>query len=245
MPVSDARTHRFHVPRLGPGPIDLDAGEAHHALHVLRVKPGQSVEVFDGQGRSAPATVVRTSRREVTLDLGQPNQAQPPARPAVRLAFAVPKGKRLDWLLEKAGELAVATLQPVRFQRSVAGGDLSASKRDKWLAHCVAACKQSGCNWLPELADPVDLAGLLADPGDGAMLVGDLGGQVESLARVWAQAGRPEQCTVVVGPEGGLTEPERDALAGAGFASVRLGATVLRTETACVAIVAALRALAD
>lgn len=245
MPATDARIHRFHVPELGPGRIDLDAGEAHHALHVLRVRPGQSVELFDGRGHSAPATVARTRRREVTVDAAQPDMTQPPARPAVRLAFAVPKGKRLDWLLEKAGELAVATLQPVRFERSVAGGDLSATKRDKWLAHCISACKQSGCNWLPQLADPVDLAGLLADPGDGAMLVGDLGGNAQSLAEVWSQAGKPEECTVVVGPEGGLAEPERDALAESGFASVRLGATVLRTETACVAMVAALRALAD
>ena len=241
------RPARFYVPDWAKGTeVPLPPAEAHHAAHVLRLGPGAAIEVFDGRGRTAEARIAAVRRGQVTLAVGAVRSPASRPEPRVRLAFAVPKGSRLDWLLEKTTELGVAALRPVRFQRSVAGaGDFSDAKRTKWLGHCIAAAKQSGLDWLPDLQDPLPLADFLADPAPG--LFGDLAGDAvtvpQAMARLRGSAatGQPPACgiTVLVGPEGGLTDAEREAVRAAGLLPVRLGRTTLRIETAAVALVAA------
>ena len=146
------RLRRFFCPDLTGPEVVLSDEEAHHALHVLRLSAGAEVSLFDGRGNSAVGRITRAGPRGVVAAV----QRRPPAaqRPGaiVRLAFAVPKGKRLDWLLEKATELAAASLCPVAFHRSIAGGEqLTPAKRRRWLTHCVAAAKQSGTDFLPDI----------------------------------------------------------------------------------------------
>jgi 16S rRNA (uracil1498-N3)-methyltransferase len=246
MEKPEGRT-RFYVPDLAEGAeVPLPPAEAHHAAHVLRLGPGAPIEVFDGCGRTAEARIAAVRRGRVTLAVGAVRGPARRPEPRVCLAFAVPKGSRLDWLLEKATELGVAALRPVRFERSVAGaGDFSDAKRAKWLGHCIAAAKQSGLNWLPDLQDPLPLAGFLADPAPG--LFGDLAGDAvtvpQAIARLRGSAApatrRAGDITVLVGPEGGLTDAEREAVRAAGLLPVRLGHTTLRIETAAIALVAA------
>ncbi|MBE3096322.1 MAG: 16S rRNA (uracil(1498)-N(3))-methyltransferase [Planctomycetes bacterium] len=238
---------RFYVPDLTEGAeVALPPPEAHHAAHVLRLGPGAAIELFDGRGRAAEARITAVRRGQVTAAVGAMRGPALRAEPRVRLAFAVPKGSRLDWLLEKTTELGVAALRPVRFERSVAGaGDFTDAKRAKWLGHCVAAAKQSGLDWLPDLQDPLPLAEFLADPALG--LFGDLAGDAvtvpQAMARLRVSAApatrRAGGITVLVGPEGGLTDAERETVRAAGLLPVRLGRTTLRIETAAVALVAA------
>ena len=241
------RPPRFYVPDLTEGAeVALPPAEAHHAAHVLRLGPGAAIELFDGRGRAAEARITAVRRGQVTAAVGAVRGPALRAEPRVRLAFAVPKGSRLDWLLEKTTELGVAALRPVRFERSVAGaGDFSDAKRAKWLGHCIAAARQSGLNWLPDLQDPLPLAEFLSDAGPG--LFGDLAGDAvtvpQAMARLRGSAapGTPLAggITVLVGPEGGLTDAEREAVRAAGLLPARLGRTTLRIETAAVALVAA------
>ena len=107
--------HRFFAEDLSPGPLALAAGEAHHALHVLRLRAGTEVELFDGRGGTAAGTIAAVRRGEVTVEVAAIRPAVEREGPAIHLASAVPKGKRLDWLLEKATELGAASLRPVAF----------------------------------------------------------------------------------------------------------------------------------
>jgi len=235
--------HRFLMEQslTGGASLDLPAAEAYHALRVLRLRAGDAVEIFDGRGSAAAGRIAETGRDRVTVTLDGPVRRAERLRPAVHLAFAVPKGKRLDWLLEKATELGAASLQPVIFARSVAGGDsLSDAKRARWQWHCVSAAKQCGLNYLPAIAGPLSLSEF-AVRREGLCLLGSTA-DAATLAAAWD--GAVEQVWIVIGPEGGLTEKETDLLRGAGFVPVRLGTTTLRTETAAVALLAGVRTLA-
>jgi 16S rRNA (uracil1498-N3)-methyltransferase len=224
--------------------IALCPGEAHHAAHVLRLKAGDAVEVFDGVGGTGLARVVRVKRSDVLLTVETALPPVPRPVPAIHLAFAVPKGSRMDWLLEKATELGAASLEPVVFRRSVAAaGEPGEARRRRWFGHIVAAAKQARLDWLPALADPVALDALLARRPAG--VYGDTGASAVPPARALSSAPPQDHTYVVVGPEGGLTDGERAALDGAGLAAVRLGRTILRVETAAVALLAAVTAAGE
>ena len=240
--MASGRCIRFYVPTLVAGPITLPADEARHARTVLRLAAGDVVELFDGRGGVARATVTQLGKRTVTVEAGAVSHENP-AGPAVHVAFAIPKGKRLDWLLEKATELGASSLQPIVFARSVAGGDsLKASKRDRWQMQCVAAAKQSGLNTLPTLGDMEPLAAYLATPARGLRLFGDLD-DAASLREALATSPAPESIELLVGPEGGFTDEERAAILASGATPIRLGETTLRTETAAIALLAGVRAV--
>ncbi len=241
--MSEPRRFRFFaetLPLQAGAAIPLSVEEAHHALHVLRLREGEAAELSDGRGGRCRGHVFPGKKGAVSIIIDEVLPSQPRRAPAVHLAFAVPKGKRLDWLLEKATELAAASLQPVLFERSVAGGDeLSENKRSRWLGHCVAAAKQSGLNHLPEIHEPVPLGDYIAG-FRGLGLFGDLGPGAVTVPE--ALAGGAADITVLVGPEGGLSDGERDAILAAGFRGARLGRTTLRVETAAVALLAAVTA---
>jgi len=242
------RLRRFFVPDLagtcGPGRrVALPDEEAHHAVDVLRLAPGAAVELFDGRGLRAAGQIAESSRARTIVQIDRIATRQERHEPIMHLAFAAPKAKRLDWLLEKATELGCASLQPVRFRRSVAGaGPLTPAKRRRWLGRCVAAAKQARLDFLPETGDPMVLNDFLKECADGLRLLGDTDADAMPLPKVLAGGGRPA-ITVLVGPEGGLTEAERTAAIAAGFVPVRAGATTLRTETAAVSLLAVALAL--
>ena len=242
---------RFFAEDLSPETVRLSADEAHHALRVLRLGEGAAVELFDGRGGLAAGRIAGVKRNAVDVLVEQRRSLGPRPAPPVHVAFAVPKGKRLDWLLEKATELGAASLRPVVFEHSVAGqiaGRLPPPKRERWLSHCVAAAKQSGLNWLPQLADPLPLGEFLEQElfaAEGYVgLVGVAEG-ARSVREVLARAPHGREVCLLVGPEGGLTHEELRAAAEAGFVPARLGRTVLRVETAAIALLAATVALRE
>ena len=243
------RDSRFHVEDLSKDQVRLAPAEGHHAVHVLRLTVGAAVELFDGRGTIAAGRIAAIKRQAVDVWIERREALGMRPGPIVHLAFAAPKGKRLDWLLEKATELGAASLQPVLFERSVAGqitGKLPPTKRQRWQAHCVAAAKQSGLNWLPQIGDPMPLGEFLEHELFGAAGYFGVVGVAEgapAVRDVLARAPEGRDVCLLVGPEGGITREELAAAAQAGFAPARLGRTVLRVETAAIALLAAVVAL--
>lgn len=207
---------RFFVERISPPMVLLPARESRHAVRVLRLGRGDRVVVFDDREAWTGEIVSTAGRVQVRLLERRP----PVGRIPVAVASAVPKGARLDWMVEKLGELGVSEFIPVRFARSVA--ELGESKRRRLEKIAQAAAKQSGAP-LMKIAPPRRVEEL---PRDAFLL------DPEAPDPLPSGPG-----TVVVGPEGGLT-PEEEALFERRYS---LGPTTLRIETA--ALVAAARRL--
>lgn len=241
--------HRFFVGELQPGRVSLPRGQVHHAVHVLRLGVGAVVELLDGRGAVATGEIVELRKNLAVVEVRDIETIAISPGPSVHLGFAVPKGKRLDWLLEKAAELGAASLRPVVFERSISGGGKpTEERRRRWESHCIAAAKQSGINFLPEIHDPIGLAELvLIPPGPNAelRLFGDPREHSDPLTKILSSArGYPQaEIHILIGPEGGLSDTERGLLTGAGYLPVRIGHTTLRIETAAVALLAAVIAL--
>ena len=215
---------RFFHPELPDGgETSLPDDEAHHFARVLRGRVGQTVTLFDGHGRSATGEVVEVGKRSVRVRLGTV-ETDPPPVAAITVAIAPPKGDRFRWAIEKLTELGVGRVLPIRTARSVT--DPGGTKLDKLRQTSLAACKQCGRNRLMTIDEPVGLAAALAEPAE-TKWIADRGGQ--------SPPGPATSGLVLVGPEGGWTDDERDAADVAGCRPLGLGETILRTETAAIA----------
>jgi 16S rRNA (uracil1498-N3)-methyltransferase len=236
---------RFHCPvPLTPGEeIALPPGAARH-VQVLRLQPGDAITLFhgsiDGPGGEFEATVTRMGRSEVLARIGTHHAVEREAPRAVHLLAGITANERMDWLVEKATELGVASITPLLAERSVL--KLKGERADKKLAHwqavAVAACEQCGRNRVPTLHPAQTLADWLqAPPQDGQRLLLSLRPGTQPL-----HAAAPGHTGLVFlsGPEGGLSGTEEDLALAHGFAPVTLGPRVLRAETAPLAALAAL-----
>lgn len=235
---------RFFAPELGSGgEYLLRGGEARHLAQVLRLGPGASVCLFDGQGRTAHAEVLAIGKNVAELRILERAAAEEPKN-ALVLATATPKGERFRWLIEKATELNVSRLIPLRTERSVV--DPGAGKLDKMQQAVIAACKQCRRDRLMAVTPPLGWPEFLArhDAGQGPLLVAHPEGAAITYERVaqWKQHG--STVTVAVGPEGGLSDGEVDLAVQHGAVLVGLGPRILRVETAGIAL-AVLLGMAD
>jgi len=237
--------YRFYAPDLSQTEVSILGPEVHHAVNVLRLAGGAEVELFDGRGKSAVGVVHQANRGELVVRIDRLHQAKP-IIPPIRLCCALPKGSRLDWLLEKMTELGAESFRPVIFERSQAkSADLSDHKKQRWLAICVAAAKQSGLDFLPRFEKPLRLEDLARqmDTGDSLKLMGEADVSSMPLAQPLAGHQKKRPIMVLIGPEGGLSESEKTQARSAGFAPVCLVATTLRIETAAIAMLAGIRAI--
>ncbi|MFO7586647.1 MAG: RsmE family RNA methyltransferase [Gemmatimonadota bacterium] len=214
----------------------LDRDETRHA-RALRLEEGDAVALVDGHGTRRLGRLGPSSEREREVTLGELLPAPDPL--PVELCVAVGNRTHALWLVEKAAELGIAGIQLLETERSasVADAGRSAGFRRKAERRALAAIKQSGGAWAPAIAAPVDLNAWLSAPGApaGGVLLDPGGEPLAALLSGWD--GR-RAIRILVGPEGGLTEPERDACLEAGLRPARLGPTILRFETAAVAAVA-------
>jgi len=242
---------RFFCPTaLASGQVlDLPDGAARH-VQVLRLQPGDALTLFNGAGGEYEAAVQRMGRSSVTVEIGAHQAIEREAAVAVHLAMAVPANDRMDWLVEKATELGVASIQPLMASRSVLrlSGERASKKQAHWQAIAVAACEQSGRNrvpavhavrafaeWKPQ-GDAVRMV-LSLSPGAGGIAQA----QAQAQAQVTAQVPVPQGGVIVLsGPEGGLAPDEEAQAAAQGFAPISLGPRTLRAETAPLAALAAL-----
>ncbi len=235
---------RFHLPPADWQAAVLSGDEARHLTQVLRIKPGETITVFDGHGTRAAAEVLTASRHEVALRLGE--TITPPApRPEITLAQAIPKGKNMDLIVQKAVELGVAAIQPLVTKNTIVHP--GEGKSDKWRRTALEACKQCGQDTLPHIADPLPFerwiargAGIL--PAARALkLIASLAPGANPLREVLRAHPETAAATLLIGPEGDFTAEETTAAMTAGFLPVSLGNTVLRVETATLFCLSALR----
>ena len=233
---------RFHcpIPLASGARVDLPAGAARH-VQVLRLQPGDGLTLFNGAGGEFAATVTRMGRSDVEVEIGAHTAIEREAPREVHLAIGMPANERMDWLVEKATELGVASLQPLLAERSVLRlkGERANKKRAHWQGIAVAACEQCGRNRVPEVREVITLNDWLHTPAIGARLLLSLQAGSQPLAQ--AMTAVPHgPVTFLSGPEGGLSPAEEAAALAQGFLPVTLGLRTLRAETAPLAALAAL-----
>lgn len=223
----------------------LGGNEAHHILHVMRLAVGDEVVLFDGSGVECVARIEKLGRSDIELSVLSRDEVNRELPFSLTLAVALPKGDRQKWLVEKAVELGVTRLVPITTERSVAkpvGKALDRLRRG-----VIEASKQCGRNHLMEIADPVAVSELLsAGGGDQITLVAHPGtaDTAVALSELSSRLEQGNDVTVVVGPEGGLSDAEVTAAIDAGWQTLDLGSRILRIETAALAIAAQLASLA-
>jgi 16S rRNA (uracil1498-N3)-methyltransferase len=239
--------HRFFAPALDAGDetVALPRDEAEHLRRVLRLGAGDTVSVFDGRGHEFLARVASIVRRDVRLQLL--SRIEPPPEPAVALTLvqAVLKGDKMDDVVRDAVMLGVAALQPIVTRRSetTVAMLLKSARVDRWRRVALASVKQSRRAVLPEIRLPLTLETFLDEPPAGLRLMliePTAGAEVERLA----PSGRPpSDAAVLIGPEGGWTEPEWQMAKAAGVRLVTLGHRTLRADAVPIAAISVLQFL--
>lgn len=221
-------------------PTTLNPRESHHCANVLRHGPGDRVVVFDGRGFESTAEIESVTKQSVGVRLGpRSRSSRPTAR--ITLAQAIPKGKNMDLIIQKAVELGVSCIMPLISERTVVQLERKEAEQkcERWRDVILDACKQSGQNWIPELA-PVQRVGefLRQRRQEGSALIGSLQPDSvplrEALRPVVDRPMEEREAVVMIGPEGDFTPAELAAARSAGFTPVSLGPIVLRSETAAI-----------
>lgn len=236
---------RFYCENIQAGNAQLDSIESHHLLHVMRLAAGTKVELFDGNGTLAEATVTETSRRSVRLAVESVETVNPRQAHRVIIAAAIARGQRFDWMISKCTELGVDCIVPLIFDRSVkqAAGNSAGIRYKKLL---ISAAKQSGRLFLPKITNPLDLKGGLdyinKEYPKAKKVFGGFG---QDATEVISLSSDIFDVAAFIGPEGGMTVDEEEKLAVLGAVKVRLTDTILRIETASVAFASILCAFRD
>jgi 16S rRNA (uracil1498-N3)-methyltransferase len=227
--------------RLGPGAQFALAPEAaQHVAKSLRLKTGDSLTVFDGRGGEYEAVIQRVERDRVDVKLGPWHDVDRESLLDVGLVQGLPEADKMDWIIQKAAELGVSWIQPIVCERSVVrlSGERAARREAHWRRVAVAACEQCGRNRIPDVRPTLGFQSWIAVASNNRrwMFVRD--------GTPMAEMPPPEgPLELLVGPEGGFSERERDLAESRAFEPVALGRRVLRTETAPVVAMAAMHAL--
>jgi len=227
---------RFFVPEIHSGTATLAGGQAHHLTRVLRVEKGQKYEISDN--REVWLAEVETARRDLVTfrALERVEATEPPVRAALYIALI--RFERIELLVEKATELGVERIVFFAAERSEKGLDRAAPKRlERWRRIAREAGEQSRRIRLPEIEGPIEFRELLATAEGRLLLLDEAPDGTPLLATLPA-----DRVSVLIGPEGGWTDRERTLAHEAGWRSVSLGPSILRTETAAIAALAALQA---
>jgi len=213
--------------------IDLDPSEASHAVKVRRLRVGDAVRIFNGEGLSSNGVLQSFERRAVKVELlGFEEHPRPDQ--IVSVAVAIPKGDRQKVLIDALTQLGVFEIIPLRCERSVTKS--SKNTVEKWQRAAIEACKQSQNPWLPNISDEQSIEQLLAQ-STRAFYYADATGDLVSELRDQPQ--RSMLTTIIVGPEGGFTPNEFSTFEQKSIPSFKLGPYILRTEAAAIAAVAA------
>jgi 16S rRNA (uracil1498-N3)-methyltransferase len=223
--------------------FDLSTEQSHYVARVLRLRPGDPLQVFDGNGARHAAVIAALQSKQVRLRLGDALVPGAESPLSITLAQCISSAEKMDWTIEKAVELGVAAIQPLISRRSIVRLDAQRAQRrgEHWQRLIVAACMQCGRDRLPALAPTTDLTGWLAPPTPGVTALVLVPGGAVRLSRIEAPSAH---IRLLVGPESGLTDDEIEAARAAGFIEASLGPRVLRTETAGLAALAVLQARA-
>ncbi len=218
----------------------LDDNGANHIARVLRLKVGAPLVLFNGDGNEYEAVVHAIGKRSVDVCINscRPHDVESPL--SITLAQGISKGERMDHVVQKAVELGVTRIVPLLTEHCAV--NLDGERMDKrlrhWQAVAISACEQCGRNTLPAIESPLALDQWLTQRQSGLQLVLDpLAGEG------MGQLAQPQAVTLLIGPEGGLSEREIRAAQEHGYCGVRLGPRILRTETAALAAVSVIQSL--
>jgi 16S rRNA (uracil1498-N3)-methyltransferase len=232
------------------GRVDLPPDTAAHLVRVLRARAGDELILFNGDGREFNGAIeaVRGSRVAASVGDGRPMDRESPL--SITLVQCIPRGDRMDFIVQKATELGVARIVPVLSQRSVVRLDKSQaeSKANHWRAVAVSACEQCGRNRLPSIEAAQPLLSYLGESAPGAQLRLVLEpesaphGPASAQGPGGAAASEVVEAEIAIGPEGGFASDELEAFRVAGFSQVGLGPRILRSETAAIAALVWLQA---
>jgi 16S rRNA (uracil1498-N3)-methyltransferase len=235
--------HRFYVmpENWNADPPVLREAELHHARDVLRLEPGERVVVFNGRGHEIMAEITKVTRKEIQMRKLHETRV-PPLRCEIMLAQAIPKGKNMDLIVQKAVELGAAKIAPIISDRTIVHlqDKEAVQKQAKWQQVAVEAAKQCGQNWLPTVQIPRKLS----DFFDGIAplqirLIGSLQSDAVHLKTVLAEyenehESRPTSVLMCIGPEGDFTPAELNLARSHGCRPITLGPIILRVETAAI-----------
>ena len=232
--------------------LDLPAGAARH-VQVLRLQPGDAITLFNGgpgitsNGGEFDATVTQMGRSHVQVQVGSHQPVEREAVRPVHLVVGMPANDRMDWLVEKATELGVTSIQPLMTERSVLklSGERAEKKVAHWQSVAISACEQCGGNRVPVIHEVLSFtawAKVHTERAPSQALLLSLRPGTQGLrSAVSASSQSPAGAiTFLSGPEGGLSTAEEDRALACGFAPVTLGPRVLRSETAALTALAAL-----
>jgi len=240
------RTIRFYLPTplAVNTTVELTADAAHHALNVLRMKSGDTLAVFNGDGGEYGATITNTSKKSVTVRINAFNDIDRESPLHTHLAIGLSKGERFDFVLQKATELGVSEITPLISERTEVrmNSERSEKAQQRWQKIIINACEQSYRNRLPKLNTPLEFATLLAHESSERKLI--LHPPHENSLHIdLANIAKPASVCVLVGPEGGFSDPEVALAAQHHFTPLALGPRILRTETAPLAALSMLQFL--
>jgi 16S rRNA (uracil1498-N3)-methyltransferase len=256
--------HRFYIApeNWNPDALVLGGAEAHHARDVLRLQPGGRVVVFNGRGHEITAEIAKVTRQEIQLR--KMHEARMPPLPCyITLAQAIPKGKNMDLIVQKAVEIGAAEIAPLISERTIVHLEATeaAQKQAKWQQVAIEAAKQCGQNWLPTVQMPrtpkdffaIVEAGVSPPPnpemqparlplqgkGLDLRLIGSLQSDAVHLKTVLAEyerehEARPASVLMCIGPEGDFTPAELNLARSNGCRPITLGPIILRVETAAI-----------
>jgi 16S rRNA (uracil1498-N3)-methyltransferase len=219
----------------------LDEARSHYLLRVLRMSAGDPLEVFDGRGRAFEARIDRVDGPAAWLRLGAPRVAA--MGRSITLVQALPKGDKLEWVLQKGTELGAAHFVPVTTERTTVklSADRGAARVRRWTRIVEEAARQCGRSDVPAVEPPAPLVEAVSRLAPGALFILDEEERSVPLSSELARLTPGVPLALVIGPEGGLTRSEVARLTEAGARPVTLGRLVLRTETAALAALAVIR----
>jgi 16S rRNA (uracil1498-N3)-methyltransferase len=235
--------HRFYISpeNWNPDALSLSGAEAHHVRDVLRMKRGDRAVLFNGRGREITAEIVDLSGDEVRLRRLQETET-PPLRCRITLGQAIPKGKNMDLIVQKAVEIGAAEIAPLISERTIVdlGPKEAEHKRTKWQQIAIEAAKQCGQNWLPQVHAPRKLKDFFSHAGSFDLrLIGSLQPDAIHLKKILADYSdqhrdRPKNVLMLVGPEGDFTPAELALAKTNSCLPITLGPIILRVETAAI-----------
>ncbi len=219
--------------------VELESGPSQHLARALRMQVGDALLLFNGEGGQFPATISSVDRKRVKVTTAEqePLEVESPLR--IRLGIGMSRGDRMDWVVQKATDLGVADISPLVTERTELRlkGERADKKLGHWQQVAISACEQCGRNRVPGIAAPQSLEDWLLHCDAQLRLV------LHHRAAPIPSPAAPGSAALLVGPEGGLSDAEIALAERAGFTSLQLGPRVLRTETATLAILAALQTL--
>ena len=233
---------RLHTVDLHTGLVALDAAQLRHARQVLRLKDGDEVELFDNAGRTAAARVEVNAEGRFEVRASEVRQVNSGASVTWRVAAAVPKGERADWMVEKLSELGCAAYTPLIAERSVVQPKGS-GKHDRWVRLATESAKQCRRAGVMRIGAPMSLDQALAETPQGAGWFLDTGPTAVPIRRLLTAPLAMKHLSLFIGPEGGWTIGEVDRMLEARLVGVGLTRTTLRIETAALAAAALVAAM--